>query len=71
MYYGRHANISIPLKEEGWYHLDLKNIDAFKIYPEYFGNDVMKLEMLQVLSDVRYLLIRAYYDFNQIDGRYI
>lgn len=70
-YNGHDAEISVPLQEQGWYHLrnDIQDIPTRLRRTEYRGDPVTRSQMLHVLSDIKYLMIRAQYHSEQAEGR--
>ncbi|XP_023288862.1 laminin subunit alpha-1-like [Orussus abietinus] len=70
-YNAQMAEISVPLFEEGWYHVksEVEDVPTRLRRTEFRGDPVTRLQMLQVLADVKYLMIRAQYHSEQIEGR--
>ncbi|XP_015124906.1 laminin subunit alpha-1, partial [Diachasma alloeum] len=69
-YSGQEAEISVPLQEEGWFHMEteIKNIQVRPRRTEYGGRPVSRGQMLRVLADVKYVMIRAQYHSEQAEG---
>lgn len=70
---GQEAEISVPLHEQGWYHVRSEVQDIATRYrrTEYRGDVVTRSQMLRVLADVEHILIRAQYHSEQIEGRQV
>lgn len=60
----------IKLTEDKWYHLskDIKDIVTRSKRNEYKGENVTRFEFLSVLTNVKYVLLRAKYHTDQIEG---
>lgn len=67
------AKISVPLREHGWYHIrnEIRDIPTRSRRTEFRGDPVTKIQMMRVLADLKYLMIRAQYHSEQIEGRYV
>lgn len=63
-YLSQTANIFIVLTEHNWYH-----VPSDMITVDYHGEPVTRAEFLRVLTDIKYLMIRAKYHAEQLDGR--
>ncbi|XP_048508975.1 laminin subunit alpha-1 [Athalia rosae] len=72
-YSGPDAVISVPLSERGWYHLTdyVKDIPTRFRRTELRGDPVTRFQMLRILADVKYLMIRAQYHSEQIEGKFL
>lgn len=74
-YNGQEAEITVPLREQGWYHVRSELQDIL-IKPrlrrtEFRGDPVTRTQMMRVLADLKYLMIRVRYHSEQIEGRYM
>ncbi|XP_076279706.1 wing blister isoform X1 [Lasioglossum baleicum] len=69
-YNGQEAEISVPLRENGWYHVrsEIQDIPSRLRRTEFRGDPVTRIQMMRVLADLKYLMIRAQYHSEQIDG---
>ncbi|XP_053979109.1 laminin subunit alpha-1-like [Hylaeus volcanicus] len=69
-YNGQEAEISVPLRENGWYHVrsEVQDIPTKLRRTEFRGDPVTRVQMLRVLADLKYLMIRAQYHSVQIEG---
>ncbi|KAJ8669684.1 hypothetical protein QAD02_000943, partial [Eretmocerus hayati] len=69
---GQEAKIEVPLLERDWYHVhirpDTMHSSSHSHKKNYRGNSVTRQQMLSVLSDLKYVLIRAQYHTEQIEG---
>ena len=65
------ATISVPLQEQGWYHIpsSIEDLDTRFRKTEFRGQPVTRNEMMSVLADLKHILIRAQYHSEQIEGR--
>lgn len=72
-YNGQEAEISVPLREHSWYHVrkEVQDIPTRLRRTEFRGDPVTRAQMMNVLADLRHLMIRAQYHSEQIEGRYI
>lgn len=72
-YNGQEAEIMVPLRENGWYHVrgEIQDIPTRLRRTEFRGDSVSRVQMMNVLVDLKYLLIRAQYHSEQIEGRYV
>lgn len=72
-YNSQKAEITVPLRENGWYHVrsEIQDIPTKLRRTEFRGDPVTRVQMLQVLADLKYLMIRAQYHSVQIEGRYV
>ncbi|XP_072763928.1 laminin subunit alpha-1 isoform X2 [Anoplolepis gracilipes] len=71
-YNGQEAEIVVPLREHGWYHVR-SEIQDISTKPrlrrtEFRGDPVTRTQMMHVLADLKYLMIRARYHSEQIEG---
>lgn len=71
-YNGQEAEITVALRENGWYHVrsEIQDIPTRQRRTEFRGDPVTRIQMIQVLADLKYLMIRAQYHTEQIEGRY-
>lgn len=74
-YTGQEAEIVVPLREHGWYHVR-SEVQDISTKPrlrrtEFRGDPVTRMQMMRVLADLKYLMIRARYHSEQIEGRYV
>lgn len=62
--------ISIPIKENGWYHVshEIRDISTRSRSGEYHGDPVTRMQLMSVLSDVESLLLRGKFHEDQFDG---
>ncbi|KAG5325201.1 LAMA1 protein, partial [Pseudoatta argentina] len=69
-YNGQEAEIAVPLREQGWFHVrsDVQDIPTRLRRTEYRGDPVTRAQMMRVLADLKYLMIRARYHSEQIEG---
>ncbi|XP_078049382.1 wing blister isoform X1 [Augochlora pura] len=69
-YNGQEAEISVPLRENGWYHVrsEIQDIPTRLRRTEFRGDPVTRIQMMRVLADLKYLMIRAQYHSEQIEG---
>ncbi|XP_076668102.1 wing blister isoform X2 [Andrena cerasifolii] len=69
-YNGQEAEITVPLRENGWYHVrsEIQDIPTRLRRTEFRGDPVTRIQMMQVLADLKYLMIRAQYHSEQIEG---
>ncbi|XP_025159598.1 laminin subunit alpha-1 isoform X2 [Harpegnathos saltator] len=69
-YSGDRAEISVSLREQGWYHVrdDIRDIPTRLRRTEFRGDPVTKTQMMHVLADLKHLMIRAQYHSGQIEG---
>ncbi|XP_061943056.1 laminin subunit alpha lam-3 isoform X4 [Apis cerana] len=69
-YNGQEAEIMVPLRENGWYHVrdEIQDIPTRLRRTEFRGDSVSRVQMMNVLMDLKYLLIRAQYHSEQIEG---
>lgn len=60
----------ILLTEDKWYHvpLNIKDIITRLRRNEYKGESVTRFQFLQILSDIKYILLRAKFHTDQIEG---
>ncbi|XP_014204068.2 laminin subunit alpha-1 [Copidosoma floridanum] len=69
---GEEAEITVPLLEDGWYHVKLRPdiVDGITRFrrTDYRGDPVTRQQFLEVLTDVEYLLLRAKYHTEQNEG---
>lgn len=72
-YNGQEAKIAVPLREQGWFHVrgDVQDIPTRLRRTEFRGDPVTRSQMIRVLADLKYLMIRARYHSEQIEGRCI
>lgn len=69
-YTERNNTFKINFIENGWYHLS-KNINDIVTRfrrNEYVGNGVSREQFLSVISDIKYILLRAKYHTDQIES---
>lgn len=71
-YNGQEAIISVSLWEHGWYHVrsEIQDIPMRLKRTEFRGDPVTRTQMMHVLADLKFLMIRARYHSEQIEGRY-
>jgi len=72
-YNGQEAEITVPLREQGWYYVR-SEVQDISTKPrlrrtEFRGDPVTRTQMMRVLADLKYLMIRARYHSEQIEGR--
>ncbi|XP_043600424.1 laminin subunit alpha-1 isoform X4 [Bombus pyrosoma] len=69
-YNGQEAEIIVPLREDGWYHVrgEIQDIPTRMRRTEFRGDAVTRIQMMKVLADLKYLMIRAQYHSEQIEG---
>lgn len=69
-YNGQEATISVPLQEQGWYHVrsEVQDIPTRHRRTEYRGDPVTRAQMLRILASVKHLMIRAQYHSEQVEG---
>ncbi|XP_017882648.2 laminin subunit alpha-1 [Ceratina calcarata] len=69
-YSGQEAEITVPLHENGWYHVrqEIQDIPTRLRRTEFRGDAVTRVQMMNVLADLKYLMIRAQYHSEQIEG---
>ncbi|XP_050482872.1 laminin subunit alpha-1 isoform X2 [Bombus huntii] len=69
-YNGQEAEITVPLREDGWYHVrgEIQDIPTRLRRTEFRGDAVTRIQMMKVLADLKYLMIRAQYHSEQIEG---
>ncbi|XP_077268130.1 wing blister isoform X1 [Temnothorax americanus] len=69
-YNGQEAEIAVPLREQGWFHVrsDVQDIPTRLRRTEFRGDPVTRTQMMRVLADLKYLMIRARYHTEQIEG---
>ncbi|KAI4487730.1 hypothetical protein M0802_011876 [Mischocyttarus mexicanus] len=69
-YNGQEAEISVSLTEEGWYHVrtEIRDIPTRLKRTDFRGDPVNRKQMIHVLADLKYLLIRTQYHSEQIEG---
>ncbi|XP_074102845.1 wing blister [Cotesia typhae] len=69
-YKGQEAEISVPLQEQGWYHVhsEVQDIPTRLRRTEYKGDPVTRSQILKVLADIKYLMIRAQYHSEQVEA---
>ncbi|XP_024941614.1 laminin subunit alpha-1 isoform X3 [Cephus cinctus] len=69
-YNGQAAEISVPLQEQGWYHVrsEVRDIPTRLRRTEFRGDPVTRLQMLRILADLKYIMLRAQYHSEQIEG---
>ncbi|XP_051174494.1 laminin subunit alpha-1 isoform X1 [Leptopilina boulardi] len=69
-YINQDAVITVPLLEQGWHHVpaSIQDLDTRSWTMDYKGRAVTKNEMLSILADVKYILVRAQYHSEQIEG---
>ena len=72
-YNGQEAEITVPLRENGWYHVrgEIQDIPTRLRRTEFRGDAVTRTQMVKILADLKYLMIRAQYHSEQIEGRYV
>jgi len=70
-YSGQAVKVTVPLREHGWYHVrsDIGDIPTRLKRTEFRGDPVTRTQMMRVLADLKYLMIRAQYHSEQIEGR--
>jgi len=70
-YNGQEAEIVVPLQEHGWYHVrsEIRDIAVRLRRTEFRGDPVTRTQMMRILADLKYLMIRARYHSEQIEGR--
>ncbi|XP_011501171.1 PREDICTED: laminin subunit alpha-1 [Ceratosolen solmsi marchali] len=66
------AEISVPIQEQGWFHVlvrsqTIDNLTRFR-RTDYRGDPVTRQQMLEIIADIKYVLIRAQYHTEQIEG---
>ncbi|KMQ91666.1 laminin subunit alpha-1, partial [Lasius niger] len=71
-YSGQEAEIVVPLREHGWYHVR-SEVQDISTKPrlrrtEFRGDPVTRTQMMRVLADLKHLMIRARYHSEQIEG---
>lgn len=71
-------NITIPLVEDGWYHvLDDVGDMVTRLkrnqgnWVEYRGDDISRGQLLSVLANIKHMLVRAKYHTDQAEGRQV
>nr|XP_034195684.1 laminin subunit alpha-1 isoform X1 [Osmia lignaria] len=71
-YNGQEAEITVALRENGWYHVrsEIQDIPTRQRRTEFRGDPVTRIQMIQVLADLKYLMIRAQYHTEQIEGSF-
>lgn len=73
IYAGQEAEITVPLVEENWFHVDVRTevVDGVTRFRRtyYRGDTVTRQQMLSVLANLDHLLIRAQFHTEQIEGR--
>ncbi|XP_076751939.1 wing blister [Xylocopa sonorina] len=69
-YNGQEAEIVVPLRENGWYHIhdEIQDTSARMKGTEFHRNVVTRVEMMKILADLKHLMIRAQYHSVQIEG---
>lgn len=69
-YAGKNASLKISLTESGWYHIpnEVKDIVTRLRRTEYRGDFVTRTQFLSVLSDIKYVLIRAKFHTDQSES---
>ncbi|KAH0951656.1 hypothetical protein HN011_011263, partial [Eciton burchellii] len=69
-YSGQAVKVTVPLREHGWYHVrnDIRDIPTRLKRTEFRGDPVTRTQMMRVLADLKYLMIRAQYHSEQIEG---
>lgn len=72
---GQEAQIVVPLQEQNWYHVQIRpeiieGVTRFR-RRDYRGESVTRNQMLEILTDLDHLLIRAQYHTEQIEGRFV
>ncbi|XP_035736479.1 laminin subunit alpha-1-like [Vespa mandarinia] len=69
-YNGQEAEISVALTEQGWYHVrsEVRDIPTRLRRTDFRGDSVSRIQMMHVLADLKYLMIRAQYHSEQIEG---
>ncbi|KAK1136595.1 hypothetical protein K0M31_001141 [Melipona bicolor] len=69
-YNGQEAEITVPLRENGWYHIrgEIQDIPTRLRRTEFRGDAVTRTQMVKVLADLKYFMIRAQYHSEQIEG---
>lgn len=72
-YNGQEAEITVPLRENGWYHVrgEIQDIPTRLRRTEFRGDAVTRIQMMSVLTELKFLMIRAQYHSEQIEGRYV
>lgn len=70
-YSGQDAEISVPLQEQGWFHVksEVRDIQTRLRRTEYRGAPVTRPQMIRVLTELKHILIRAQYHSEQAEGR--
>ncbi|XP_066580920.1 laminin subunit alpha-1 [Prorops nasuta] len=69
-YNGQEAQITVNFHENGWYHVpgNIRDIPTRLKRTEFRGEAVTRFQMMDVLADLKYLMIRAQYYSEQIEG---
>ncbi|XP_031343042.1 laminin subunit alpha-1-like [Photinus pyralis] len=69
-YVGKDMEFRIKLQEYDWYHVpsDVKDIITRLRRTEYKGDPVSRFQFLSVLTDIKYILLRATFHTDQIEG---
>lgn len=67
---GSNATISIPLIEDGWYHVPrtVKDIVTRLRRTEYRGDPVTRIQFMAVLSNVESILLRGTFHTDQVES---
>ncbi|XP_017797924.1 PREDICTED: laminin subunit alpha-1-like [Habropoda laboriosa] len=69
-YNGQEAEITVPLREDGWYHVhgEIQDTLTKMRRTEFRGDSVTRVQIMEVLADLKYLMIRAQYHSEQLEG---
>ncbi|XP_076245323.1 wing blister [Calliopsis andreniformis] len=69
-YNGQEAEIAVPLRENGWYHIrsEIQDIPTRLRRTEFRGDPVTRVQMMWILADLKHLMIRAQYHSEQLEG---
>lgn len=70
---GQEAEVTVMLQEQGWFHVQIRDeiVDGVTRFrrTDYRGDPVTRHQMLEILTNLDCLLIRAQYHTDQIEGR--
>lgn len=62
--------LSVRLSDTNWYHLDNEwKTSDYSYSPLNDGRSVSRREMLSVLADIKYILLRAKFHTDQVECR--
>jgi laminin alpha 1/2 len=63
------ATLTVPLHEDAWYHIPNDVVDI--VGHAYHGDPASRDDLMSVLTHVKYLLLRAKFHTDQVEGRLV